>query len=161
MGGLDIDTMKDVLKTFPGVEHRIEYVDTIDGIQFFNDSKGTNSDASIKAIEAIKSPIILIAGGMDKGTEFDDFILSFKDKVKALILLGGETKENRKYSHKHGFNNIYMVDNMEEAVKKGYQIGESGDNILLSPACASWDMYNSFEERGNDFKQEVYSLKEE
>ncbi len=95
MGGLDIDTMKDVLKTFPGVEHRIEYVDTIDGIQFFNDSKGTNSDASIKAIEAIKSPIILIAGGMDKGTEFDDFILSFKDKVKALILLGGETKRKK------------------------------------------------------------------
>ncbi len=99
---------------------------------------------------------------MDKGTEFDDFILSFKDKVKALILLGGETKEKiGNTAIKHGFNNIYMVDNMEEAVKKGYQIGESGDNILLSPACASWDMYNSFEERGNDFKQEVYSLKEE
>ena len=159
--GLDIIVMQDVLRTFPGVEHRIEYVDTIDGIQFFNDSKGTNSDASIKAIEAIKSPIILIAGGMDKGTEFDDFILSFKDKVKALILLG-ETKEKiRNTAIKYGFNNIYMVDDMKEAVKKGYQIAESGDNILLSPACASWDMYNSFEERGNDFKQEVYSLKEE
>ena len=159
--GLDIDMMKDVLKTFPGVEHRIEYIDTIDGIQFFNDSKGTNSDASIKAIEAVNFPIILIAGGMDKGTEFDDFILSFKDKVKALILLGETKKKIRNTAIKHGFNNIYMVEDMKEAVKKCYQIAEDGDNVLLSPACASWDMYSSFEERGNDFKQEVYSLREE
>lgn len=159
--GLDINIMKKVLRTFPGVEHRIEYVDTIDGIQFFNDSKGTNSDASIKAIEAVKAPIILIAGGMDKGTEFDDFILSFKDKVKALILLG-ETKEKiRNTAIKHGFNNIYMVKDMKEAVKKSYELAQSGDNVLLSPACASWDMYSSFEKRGNDFKQEVYSLREE
>ena len=159
--GLDINVMKKVLRTFPGVEHRIEYVDTIDGIQFFNDSKGTNSDASIKAIEAVKAPIILIAGGMDKGTEFDDFILSFKDKVKALILLG-ETKEKiRNTAIKHGFNNIYMVKDMKEAVRKSYQIAEDADNVLLSPACASWDMYSSFEKRGNDFKQEVYSLREE
>jgi UDP-N-acetylmuramoylalanine--D-glutamate ligase len=159
--GLDLAVMKDVLKTFPGVEHRIEYVDTINGIKFFNDSKGTNSDASIKAIEAIKTDIILIAGGMDKGTEFDDFILSFKDKVKALILLG-ETKEKiRETAIKHGFTNIYMVKNMEEGVKKAYKLAKEKDNVLLSPACASWDMYSSFEERGNDFKQIVYSLKEE
>lgn len=159
--GIDSNIMKEVLKTFPGVEHRIEYVGTINGIQFFNDSKGTNSDASIKAVEAVKSPIILIAGGMDKGTEFDDFIQSFHNKVKALILLG-ETKEKIKNTAlKHGFKNLYIVEDMKTAVKKSYELAEKGDNILLSPACASWDMYSSFEERGNDFKQAVYCLKEE
>ena len=90
--GLDLAIVKEVLKSFPGVEHRIEYIYTINGISFYNDSKGTNSDASIRAIEAVNSPIILIAGGMDKGTDFDDLILAFKDKVKALVLLG-ETKQ--------------------------------------------------------------------
>ncbi|CCQ95849.1 UDP-N-acetylmuramoylalanine--D-glutamate ligase [[Clostridium] ultunense Esp] len=159
--GLDINVMKKVLRTFPGVEHRIEYVDIIDGIKFYNDSKGTNPEASIKAIEAVESPIILIAGGHDKGSEFDNFILSFKGKVKSIVLLG-ETKEKIKDTAlKYGFNNVYIVDNMEEAVIKSYGLAESGDNILLSPACASWDMYNSFEMRGNDFKKAVYDLKEE
>lgn len=116
--GLDIDVMKDVLKIFPGVEHRIEYVDIINEIKFYNDSKGTNPDASIKAIEAVESPIILIAGGHDKGSEYDDFILSLKDKVKSIVLLG-ETKEKiQNTAIKYGFNNIYIVNNMEEAVRK-------------------------------------------
>lgn len=159
--GLDIDIIRDVLKTFPGVEHRIEYVDTIDGVKFYNDSKGTNSDASIKAIEAVSSPIILIAGGMDKGTEFDDFILSFNGKVKALVLLG-ETKEKiKETADKYGFEKVYLVKDMEEAVRKSFQLANRGDNILLSPACASWDMYHSFEARGEHFKGIVSSLKEE
>lgn len=159
--GLDIDIIRDVLKTFPGVEHRIEYVDTIDGVKFYNDSKGTNSDASIKAIEAVSSPIILIAGGMDKGTEFDDFILSFNGKVKALVLLG-ETKEKiKETAYKYGFEKVYLVKDMEEAVRKSFQLANRGDNILLSPACASWDMYHSFEARGEHFKGIVSSLKEE
>ncbi len=159
--GLDIDIIRDVLKTFPGVEHRIEYVDTIDGVKFYNDSKGTNSDASIKAIEAVSRPIILIAGGMDKGTEFDDFILSFNGKVKALVLLG-ETKEKiKETAYKYGFEKVYLVKDMEEAVRKSFQLANRGDNILLSPACASWDMYHSFEARGEHFKGIVSSLKEE
>ena len=159
--GLDIDIIRDVLKTFPGVEHRIEYVDTIDGVKFYNDSKGTNSDASIKAIEAVSSPIILIAGGMDKGTEFDDFILSFNGKVKALVLLG-ETKEKiKETADKYGFEKVYLVKDMEEAVRKSFQLANRGDTILLSPACASWDMYHSFEARGEHFKGIVSSLKEE
>lgn len=159
--GLDIDIIRDVLKTFPGVEHRIEYVDTIDGVKFYNDSKGTNSDASIKAIEAVSRPIILIAGGMDKGTEFDDFILSFNGKVKALVLLG-ETKEKiKETADKYGFEKVYLVKDMEEAVRKSFQLANRGDNILLSPACASWDMYHSFEARGEHFKGIVSSLKEE
>ncbi|NLJ98961.1 MAG: UDP-N-acetylmuramoyl-L-alanine--D-glutamate ligase [Tissierellia bacterium] len=159
--GLDIGIMKRVLKAFPGVEHRIEYVDEIDGIKFYNDSKGTNPDASIRALEAIEAPIILIGGGQDKGSEFDSFILSFKDKVKALVLLG-ETKEKiRDTAIEHGFNNVYMVDSMKEAVEKSYELGNSGDSVLLSPACASWDMYKSFEIRGNDFKKAVSCLREE
>lgn len=159
--GLDVDIMAEVLRNFPGVEHRIEYVETVNGISFYNDSKGTNPDASIKAIEAVNSPIILIAGGLNKGNEFDEFILSFKDKVKALVLLG-ETKESIKNTaKKYGFNKIYLVRTMDEAVNKSYELAENGDNILLSPACASWDMYESFEMRGNDFKKWVYSLKEE
>ncbi len=159
--GLDIDIIRDVLRTFPGVEHRIEYVTTIDGVKFYNDSKGTNSDASIKAIEAVDSPIILIAGGMDKGTEFDDLILSFKGKVKALVLLGETKYKLKETAIKYGFDKVYLVENMEEAVKKSFELAEQGDNVLLSPACASWDMYDSFETRGEHFKQIVYGLKEE
>ncbi|MCF6466507.1 UDP-N-acetylmuramoyl-L-alanine--D-glutamate ligase [Clostridium sp. Cult2] len=159
--GLDIRLMNEILKTFPGVEHRIEYVDTINGIKFYNDSKGTNPEASIKAVEAVESPIILIAGGHDKGSEYDDFILSFKDKVKSIVLLG-ETKEKiMNTAIKYGFNNIYIVNSMKDAVIKSYELAESGDNILLSPACASWDMYSSFEVRGNDFKNCVYNLRED
>lgn len=158
---IDFKIVRDVLKTFPGVEHRIEYVDTINGVKFYNDSKGTNSDASIKAIEAINSPIILIAGGMDKGTDFDDFIKAFNNKVKALILLG-ETKEKIKDTAiKYGFKNIFLVENMKEAVKTSFNLATKNDNVLLSPACASWDMYPSFEKRGEDFKASVFSLREE
>ncbi|MBU5438177.1 UDP-N-acetylmuramoyl-L-alanine--D-glutamate ligase [Tissierella sp. MSJ-40] len=159
--GLDVEIMAEVLRTFPGVEHRIEFVSSIDGINFYNDSKGTNPDASIKAIEAINSPIILIAGGLDKGSDFGEYISSFNGKVKALILLG-QTKEKIKSSAlDKGYKNIFTVESMEEAVNLSYELGDKGDNVLLSPACASWDMYKSFEDRGKDFKKVVYSLKEE
>jgi len=159
--GIDTSIMADVLRTFEGVEHRIEYVTAINDVKFFNDSKGTNSDASIKAIEALDGPIILIAGGMDKGTSFDDFIKSFNGKVKQLILLGETANKIKETANKYGFNNIYIVGSMKEAVEKSFEVSEVGDEILLSPACASWDMYKSFEERGRDFKEAVFSLKED
>ena len=115
--GIDVDIMADVLRTFEGVEHRIEYVTTINDVKFYNDSKGTNSDASIKAVEALDGPIILIAGGMDKGTSFDDFIKSFNGKVKYLILLGETSKKISETADKYGFKNIYLVQSMKEAVK--------------------------------------------
>lgn len=159
--GLDFNVMGNVIKNFKGVEHRIEHVCTIDGVKFYNDSKGTNPDASIKAVLAVNPPIILIAGGLDKGNQFDNFVKSFKDRVKALILLG-ETKEKIKdTAEKLGYSSIYMVNNMEEAVHKGFEISKPGDSILLSPACASWDMYSNYEMRGNDFKKVVMDLKEE
>lgn len=159
--GLDIGGMGNIVRNFKGVEHRIEYVATIDGVKFYNDSKGTNPDASIKAVLAVNPPIILIAGGQDKGSEFDSFIESFGNRVKSLVLLG-ETKEKiRDTALRHGFTDIHLVSNMKEAVYKSFQLAEAGDNILLSPACASWDMYSSFEVRGYDFKSCVKSLKEE
>lgn len=159
--GVDIDTMAQVINTFEGVEHRLEFVTEINNIKFFNDSKGTNPDASIKAIEALEDPIILIAGGMDKGSDFDEFIKSFNGKVNYLILLGETAEKIKKTATKYGFKNIYIVESMKEAVYKSFEIAEKGDKILLSPACASWDMYNSFEERGMDFKGAVFSLKED
>lgn len=157
---IDLETIKDTLRSFEGVEHRLEYVDNINGISFYNDSKGTNPDASIKAIEAVNSPLIVIAGGMDKGSDFEDFIKRFNNKVKALILLGETANKIKETAISLGFNNIYIVETMKDAVTKGYQIGNRGDNVLLSPACASWDMYKSYEERGRDFKSAVFGLRE-
>ena len=157
--GISIETISSVLKSFPGVEHRIEYVKTIDGISFYNDSKGTNPDSTIKAINALDSPIILIAGGHDKGSEFDELILSFAGKVKELVLLGSTAEKIKQTSIKHDFDKIHLVKNMKEAVELSFKLGNTKDNILLSPACASWDMYNNFEERGQDFKDAVYGLK--
>ncbi|MGJ0848396.1 UDP-N-acetylmuramoyl-L-alanine--D-glutamate ligase [Tissierella praeacuta] len=157
--GIELEIIAEVLREFPGVEHRIEYVKTIKGISFYNDSKGTNSDSTIKAIEALETPIILIAGGYDKGAEFDELILSFNGKVKELILLGSTKEKIKETAINNGFNNVHLVENMKEAVKLAYNCGEEKDNILLSPACASWDMYNNFEERGQDFKDAVYGLK--
>ena len=158
---IDMKTIAQSIREFKGVEHRIEYVTNINGISFYNDSKGTNPESTIKAIEAIDSPIILIAGGYNKGSEFDNLVKSFNNKIKDLVLLG-ETKEKiKKAAEKAGIINIHLVEDMKEAVKLSYSLGESEDNILLSPACASWGMYNNFEERGQDFKNAVYALKED
>lgn len=159
--GVGIASIAEVLKDFSGVEHRIEYVKTIKGISFYNDSKGTNPDSTIKAIEALQEPIILIAGGYDKGSEFHDLMEAFNGKIKELILLG-ETKEKiRETAIQHKFDRIHLVENMKEAVKIAYELGSDKDNVLLSPACASWDMYQNFEERGRDFKNAVYGLGED
>ncbi|MDK2918225.1 MAG: UDP-N-acetylmuramoylalanine--D-glutamate ligase [Candidatus Petromonas sp.] len=157
--GIDKRHIKNTLRTFKGVEHRIEFVDEINSVKFYNDSKGTNPDASIKAIEAIKAPIILIAGGMDKGSNFDEFINAFNGKVKALVLLGETAEKIKMTAEEKSFKNIFIVSNMEQAVIKSFEISDAFDNILLSPACASWDMYENFEHRGKHFKECVYKLR--
>ena len=150
--GIDSEIIKQGIEDFKGVEHRLEYVTEKKGICFYNDSKGTNPEASIKAIEAISTPIILIAGGYDKGVSFENFIKSFENKVKSLILLG-ETKEQIKNTAiEYGFQNYYLVDNMDEAVGLGYKLGRKGDSVLLSPACASWECIRIL-------KKEVRNLK--
>jgi len=159
--GLDIDVMRKAIREFKGVKHRIEYVASINGVKYYNDSKGTNPDASIKAIKAVNPPIILIAGGKDKGVPFDEFIQSFNERVKDLVLLGEAKDKIRETALRYGFKNIHLVNTIREAVYKSFQLAKEGDNVLLSPACTSWDMYASYEERGKDFKKAVFDLKEE
>ncbi len=157
--GIDKGIIKDVLLSFKGVEHRIEFVDEIDGVKFINDSKGTNPDASMKAVEAINTPIILIAGGLDKESSFDEFIDSFDNKVKKLILIGETSSKIKETAFKKCFTNVEVVNNMDEAVNSAFKSAEKGSTILLSPACASWDMYANFEDRGQHFKECVYNLR--
>ena len=157
--GIDNEVIALTLKNFMGVEHRLEYVGEINDIIFINDSKGTNPDASIKAIEAIKTPVILIAGGIDKGSNFGELIKEFNGKVKHMVLLGETAKKIKEAAEHSGFYNTTVVKNMEEAVAVSNKLATKGDTILLSPACASWDMYQNFEVRGNHFKSCVNKLR--
>ncbi len=157
--GIRADYIRNALKNFEGVEHRIEYVATHGGVRFINDSKATNIDASIKAIEAIDNSIILLAGGLDKGSQFHQLINSFQTRVKALFVYGETASKLVKASEDLGFENVTMVKDLEEAVLNAYALGDIGDTILFSPACASWDMYRNFEERGNHFKEIVRNIR--
>lgn len=153
--GIDIKAIAKVLKEFKGVEHRLEFTGEYNRIKFYNDSKGTNPDASVKAVQGIEKPIVLIAGGYDKQSMYDDFIKAFDNKVKALILIGQTADNIERCARKYGFENIYKVKTMDEAVKKSFELSEEGDNVVLSPACASWGMYPNYEVRGRDFKERV------
>ena len=153
--GIDAKIIKSVLKEFKGVEHRLEFTGEFNKVKFYNDSKGTNPDASIKAVQGIEKPIILIAGGYDKQSQYDEFIKAFDNKVKALILLGQTADDIERCAKQYGFTNIYRVETMDEAVKKSFELAEAGDNVVLSPACASWGMYPNYEVRGKDFKERV------
>jgi len=153
--GIETSVISHVLKYFKGVEHRLEFCGEYKGIKFYNDSKGTNPDASIKAVQGIKKPIILIAGGYDKKSLYDEFIKEFDNKVKALVLLGQTANAIDACARKYGFTNIFRVENMDEAVKKCFELSTEGDNIVLSPDCASWGMYPNYEVRGRDFKERV------
>ena len=158
--GIPMETIVDTVRTFKAVEHRIEYVKTVRGVDYYNDSKGTNPDAAIKGIQAMKKPTILIGGGYDKQSAYDEWIESFDGKVRYLILLGQTADKIEECAKKHGFNDIVKVSSMEEAVQKAYELSEAGDAVLLSPACASWGMFTNYEERGRIFKDLVRGLEE-
>lgn len=157
-GGIPADVTAEVLRTFKGIKHRMQDCGTIDGVKYVNDSKGTNPDAAVKAITSYKN-IVLIAGGYDKKGSFDEFVKSFEGRVKALVLMGVTAPAIREAAEKTGFTNIYDVNNMREAVKKSAELAQPGDTVLLSPACASWDMYKNFELRGDDFIRNVEELR--
>lgn len=157
--GVPVDTIRETIKKFKAVAHRIEYVDTIDDVIYYNDSKGTNTDASIKAIEAMTRPTVLIAGGYDKKVEFDEWAKALKGKVKCLVLLGETSEQIAETVKKYGFDNIIYTKSLEEAVEKASENAEPKDAVLLSPACASWDMFDSYEQRGDMFKALVHQLK--
>ncbi|RHR12153.1 UDP-N-acetylmuramoyl-L-alanine--D-glutamate ligase [Firmicutes bacterium AM29-6AC] len=153
--GIALDTIRAVLKGFAGVAHRIEYVATVDGVDYYNDSKGTNVDASIRAVLAMKKPIVLIGGGYDKGSSFDEWTKLFPGRVKHLVLIGVTAPKVRASAEKFGFTAISDCETFEEAVDLCREKAEDGDCVLLSPACASWGMFDNYEQRGDMFKEQV------
>lgn len=161
LAGAVPEKMTEVLKSFRGVEHRIEYVCDVNGVPYYNDSKATNTDSAIKALETFPKNIILIAGGDDKLTDLADFMALAKERADALILLGDAAERFHAAAVKAGISegNIYEVGySMEKAVEKAYELAKAPQVVLLSPACASFDMYDGFEERGRDFKRIARSL---
>ena len=157
--GVNVDTIKTVTKNFAGVEHRIEYVGTVDGTMYYNDSKGTNPDAAIKAVEAMIRPTLLIGGGYDKKVPFDDWVKTFEGKVKLLVLLGQTAKDIAACCDKYGYKNYVFADSLEEAIDICKEKATSDDAVLLSPACASWGMFDNYEQRGDMFRDYVKQLK--
>lgn len=153
-----MELIRKTVQNFKGVEHRIEYVGSIQGVEYYNDSKGTNPDASIKAIQAMKAPTVLIAGGYDKHLAFDSWVKAFGGKIKLLVLIGQTRGKIARTAKRHGFTNIIMADSLKEAVKISALNALPGDAVLLSPACASWGMFESYEQRGRLFKEYVNEL---
>lgn len=158
--GVSMEVITKVLEQFQAVEHRIEYVVEKRGVKFYNDSKGTNPDAAIQGIRAMERPTFLIGGGYDKQSEYDEWIEAFDGKVKQLVLIGQTREKIADCAKKHGFTEIAFADSLEEAMDICYQNAVDGDAILLSPACASWGMFDNYEQRGEKFKEYARNLKE-
>lgn len=158
--GVPVDVIRDVATSFKAVAHRIEYVDTVDGVAYYNDSKGTNPDAAIKGIQAMVAPTFLIGGGYDKGSEYDEWIEAFDGNVKWLVLIGQTAQKIADCAKRHGFNSIIFEENLQDAVAYCHENAVDGDAVLLSPACASWGQFDNYEQRGDMFKEYVRSYKE-
>jgi len=156
--GVEPATIRGVLRTFVGYPHRIEFVREVDGVEYYNDSKATNVDSAVKAIESMHRPIVLIGGGADKALPFDDWVKAFNGKVKRLIVFGETAVQIIETCKMHGFEHYEQVSGLKEAVDVARSAAESGDCVLLSPACASLDMFKSYEERGDLFKEYVQQL---
>lgn len=158
--GVPMETILKVIKKFRAVEHRIEFVATKGGVDYYNDSKGTNPDAAIQGIRAMSKPTILIGGGYDKHSEYDEWIESFEGKVKWLVLIGQTREKIAECAGAHGFTNIKFADSYEECLRLCTELAQPGDAVLLSPACASWGMFPNYEVRGRVFKEYVNHLAE-
>lgn len=156
--GTPMEVIRRTIKEFAGVEHRIEFVREKDGVAYYNDSKGTNPDAAIKGIQAMNRPTVLIGGGYDKDSEYEEWIQAFDGKVKLLVLVGATKEKIAEAAERVGFVSYVMADSFEEAVEKCIEAAEPGDAVLLSPACASWGMFKNYEERGDKFKELVNCL---
>ncbi|MBF7097128.1 UDP-N-acetylmuramoyl-L-alanine--D-glutamate ligase [Alkalibacter mobilis] len=156
--GIDVDVIKRVLCNFQGVEHRLEYVRELNGVTYYNDSKGTNTDAGITALDAIDGSVILIGGGYDKKSDFTDWINKFEGKVRKAYLIGETAKKIMNRAEELGFFSVEICSSLNEAVDKSHKEAKAGEVVLLSPACASWDMFDNYETRGNIFKELVNEL---
>ncbi|MDI6906488.1 MAG: UDP-N-acetylmuramoyl-L-alanine--D-glutamate ligase [Thermoanaerobacterales bacterium] len=155
-----VETVARALQAFQGVPHRLELVGVVSGVRFINDSKGTNPDASIKALEAFTDPIVLIAGGRNKGNDFRPFAARFRDKVRALVVLGEAADEIARAAAEAGLREIRSAPDLPSAVRAAAELARPGDIVLLSPACASWDMFRNYEERGDLFRRAVTEMAE-
>lgn len=158
LAGADLESIVHVLKTFTGVRHRLQYVEEISGRKFYNDSKATNILATQKALSAFEAPVVLLAGGLDRGNSFDELIPTLKG-VKGLVTFGQTAEKIEAAGREAGIKTIVRVDNVEKAVPEAFKLSDAGDVILLSPACASWDQYKTFEVRGDMFIEAVHKLK--
>lgn len=156
--GVPMDIIRETVKSFAGVAHRIEFVCEKNGVAYYNDSKGTNPDAAIKGIQAMNRPTLLIGGGYDKNSEYEEWIEAFDGKVRYLVLLGQTREKIAQAARNLGFENIIMTESLEEAVATCAKLAEPGDAVLLSPACASWGMFKNYEERGDKFRDFVNAL---
>ena len=156
--GIDPEIISASVREFPGVEHRIEFSGNVDGVDYFNDSKGTNVDAAVIALKALKDGVILIAGGDGKSQDFTELANHFKGCVEALVLLGRDAPIIEEAARKAGFTNIYNCKDMPSCVRKAAELAKPGQKVLLSPACASWVMYDNFEQRGRHFKECVKEM---
>lgn len=158
--GVPMENILATIKRFVAVEHRIEYVATKNGVMYYNDSKATNTDAAIQGIKAMDRPTVLIGGGYDKNSEYDDWIKSFDGKVKKLVLIGQTKEKIAECAIKCGFSeeDILLRDSFSEALDTCVKEAVSGDAVLLSPACASWGMFPNYEVRGEQFKEYVNGL---
>ncbi len=156
--GVPLENIRRSVKNFKAVEHRIEYVTEIDGVAYYNDSKGTNPDAAIKGIQAMNRPTLLIGGGYDKESSYEDWINAFDGKVRYLVLIGQTKEKIAETARKLGFTDILMEEDLEAAVATCARLARPGDAVLLSPACASWGQFPNYEVRGKMFKEYVMRM---
>jgi UDP-N-acetylmuramoylalanine--D-glutamate ligase len=154
--GCTHEAIQYTIENFRGLPHRLEWVGEVDKIQFYNDSKATNVSSAVRALEALQPPIILIAGGKDKGGDYQPLIPLIEQKVKTLILIG--EAQNKMYQAFQNTTSIVCAETLEDAFKKSLENASEGDTVLLSPACSSFDMFASYGERGELFKTLVKNL---
>jgi len=156
---VSVEVMAETLRSFKGVEHRLEFVNEQQGVKYYNDSKATNPESSIVALQAFIEPVVLIAGGRDKGTDLGSFMKEIKKHVRKLILVGEAADRFEQAAKDHAITEIHRAESFKDAVSLAANLAQPGESVLLSPACASYDMFNNYEERGRSFKQLVIELR--
>lgn len=157
--GLQVDLVREAIQEFSGVEHRIEWTRTLSEVDYYNDSKGTNPDSTIKALESFERPTILLAGGYDKGNDLKDLLQVAKTKKVTSIFFGAARERFFKEATELGLENLHQATGLKKAVDLAQELSQPGDVVLLSPACSSFDEFANYEERGRDFKKWVGDLK--
>lgn len=165
VAGVAVDAIAESLRAFRGVEHRLEFVRELNDVQYYNNSKATNPAATIKAVEAFEQPIVLIAGGLERGMDYMELLPYFQTRIKAVVTLGQTREKIKRVAELAGIGVVKTVDTVNspaaaihEAVREAHALAAAGDVVLLSPACASWDMFDSYEVRGSMFKESVHNL---